>query len=89
MRSSARTELGVCWASSISSQPLPSPNDWSFELIEDYHAVIKETAERFGLDIVLDPLAEALAAVGHLRAWGGPARLRAAEESETHRCSLL
>ncbi|WP_202619771.1 hypothetical protein, partial [Escherichia coli] len=31
------------------SQPLPSPNDWTFELIEDYHAVIKQTAARFGL----------------------------------------
>ena len=34
-------------------QPLPSPNDWTFELIEDYHAVIKQTADRFGLDVAL------------------------------------
>jgi hypothetical protein len=36
-------------------------------------------AERLGLDIVLDPLAEALAAVGQLGARIGPPRLRAAE----------
>ena len=41
-------------------------------------------AERLGLDIVLDPLAETLAAVGHFRAGAGPPRLRAAEKSETH-----
>ncbi|QIL80953.1 SpoVR family protein [Diaphorobacter sp. HDW4A] len=31
-------------------QPLPDPTDWTFELIERYHAVIAATAERFGLD---------------------------------------
>ena len=30
--------------------PLPGPSDWSFELIEQYHKVIRDTAERFGLD---------------------------------------
>ncbi|MCZ2441700.1 MAG: SpoVR family protein, partial [Burkholderiales bacterium] len=30
--------------------PLPGPSDWSFELIEDYHSVIRDTAARFGLD---------------------------------------
>ena len=30
--------------------PLPGPSDWSFELIEDYHRVIRQTAERFNLD---------------------------------------
>ncbi len=30
--------------------PLPDPNDWTFELIERYHAVIAAAAERFGLD---------------------------------------
>lgn len=29
---------------------LPGPSDWSFELIERYHEVIRRTAERFGLD---------------------------------------
>jgi stage V sporulation protein R len=32
------------------AQRLPAPNDWSFELIEQYHAVIRATAKRFGLD---------------------------------------
>ena len=30
--------------------PLPDPSDWTFELIERYHAAIAATAERFGLD---------------------------------------
>ena len=30
--------------------PLPSQSDWTFELIERYHDVIRETAQRFGLD---------------------------------------
>jgi len=30
--------------------PLPGPSDWTFELIEQYHKVIRDTAERFGLD---------------------------------------
>ena len=54
------------------SQPLPSPNDWTFQLIEDYHAVIKETAERFGLDtyanqlevITAEQMMDAYASVG-------------------------
>ena len=29
---------------------LPASNDWSFESIEQYHAVIRATAESFGLD---------------------------------------
>ena len=29
---------------------LPAPSDWTFELIEQYHDVIRATAERFGLD---------------------------------------
>ena len=32
------------------SVPLPGPSDWTFELIERYHEVIRATAERFGLD---------------------------------------
>ena len=32
------------------AQPLPDPSDWTFELIERYHDVIRQTAERFGLD---------------------------------------
>ncbi len=29
---------------------LPSPSDWTFELIEEYFAAIRRTAHRFGLD---------------------------------------
>jgi stage V sporulation protein R len=32
-------------------QPLPSPSDWTFELIETYHAEIAKTAHSFGLDV--------------------------------------
>ncbi|MBS0508615.1 MAG: SpoVR family protein, partial [Proteobacteria bacterium] len=32
------------------AHPLPDPSDWTFELIERYHAVIAATAERYGLD---------------------------------------
>ena len=32
------------------SQPLPSPSDWTFDMIEQYHEVIRATAQRFGLD---------------------------------------
>ena len=54
------------------AQPLPSPNDWTFQLIEDYHAVIKQTAERFGLDtyanqlevITAEQMMDAYASVG-------------------------
>ncbi|RTL34306.1 MAG: SpoVR family protein, partial [Burkholderiales bacterium] len=54
------------------SQPLPSPNDWTFELIEEYHTVIKQTADRFGLDtyanqlevITAEQMMDAYASVG-------------------------
>lgn len=54
------------------SQPLPSPNDWSFELIDEYHEVIRKTAERFGLDtyanqlevITAEQMMDAYASVG-------------------------
>ncbi|OYU98296.1 MAG: hypothetical protein CFE45_17025, partial [Burkholderiales bacterium PBB5] len=29
---------------------LAAPSDWSFELINEYHEVIRHTAERYGLD---------------------------------------
>ncbi len=32
------------------SEHLPGPSDWSFELIERYHRIIRATADRFGLD---------------------------------------
>ncbi|MDR7148825.1 spore cortex formation protein SpoVR/YcgB (stage V sporulation) [Hydrogenophaga palleronii] len=33
------------------TQPLPSPSDWTFDLIETYHAEIAKTARSFGLDV--------------------------------------
>jgi stage V sporulation protein R len=55
-----------------SSKPLPAPSDWSFELIDQYHEVIKRTAERFGLDtypnqleiITAEQMMDAYASVG-------------------------
>jgi stage V sporulation protein R len=54
------------------SEPLPAPSDWSFELIERYHRVIRATAERFGLDtypnqleiITAEQMMDAYASVG-------------------------
>jgi len=52
--------------------PLPASSDWSFELIEQYHEVIRATAERFGLDtypnqleiITAEQMMDAYASVG-------------------------
>jgi stage V sporulation protein R len=52
--------------------PLPGPSDWSFELIEQYHKVIRDTAARFGLDtypnqlevITAEQMMDAYASVG-------------------------
>jgi len=54
------------------SEPLPGPSDWSFELIEQYHKVIRDTAQRFGLDtypnqleiITAEQMMDAYASVG-------------------------
>jgi stage V sporulation protein R len=54
------------------SQPLPSPSDWTFDLIEQYHEVIRATAQRFGLDtypnqleiITSEQMMDAYASVG-------------------------
>ena len=51
---------------------LPAPNDWTFELIERYHGVIRTTAKRFGLDtypnqleiITAEQMMDAYASVG-------------------------
>jgi stage V sporulation protein R len=51
---------------------LPSPSDWSFELINQYHEVIRHTAERYGLDtypnqleiITAEQMMDAYASVG-------------------------
>jgi stage V sporulation protein R len=52
--------------------PLPSPSDWTFELVEQYHEVIRQTAERYGLDtypnqlevITAEQMMDAYASVG-------------------------
>lgn len=52
--------------------PLPAPSDWSFELIDQYHAVIRATARRYGLDtypnqleiITAEQMMDAYASVG-------------------------
>ena len=54
------------------AQRLPDPSDWSFELIEQYHEVIRATALRFGLDtypnqleiITAEQMMDAYASVG-------------------------
>jgi spore cortex formation protein SpoVR/YcgB (stage V sporulation) len=54
------------------AERLPAPSDWSFELIEQYHQVIRETAARFGLDtypnqlevITAEQMMDAYASVG-------------------------
>ncbi len=54
------------------STPLPDPSDWTFELIDRYHDVIRATAERFGLDtypnqleiITAEQMMDAYASVG-------------------------
>ena len=54
------------------AEPLPGPSDWSFELIEQYHDVIRRTAQRFGLDtypnqleiITAEQMMDAYASVG-------------------------
>ena len=52
--------------------PLPDPSDWTFELLEQYHDVIRDTADRFGLDtypnqleiITAEQMMDAYASVG-------------------------
>jgi stage V sporulation protein R len=53
-------------------EPLPGPSDWSFDLIERYHDVIRATAQRYGLDtypnqleiITAEQMMDAYASVG-------------------------
>ena len=53
-------------------EPLPGPSDWTFELIDTYHQIIRKTAERFGLDtypnqleiITAEQMMDAYASVG-------------------------
>jgi stage V sporulation protein R len=54
------------------SEPLPAQSDWTFEMIELYHEVIHQTAQRFGLDtypnqleiITAEQMMDAYASVG-------------------------
>ena len=54
------------------AQPLPDQSDWTFELIDRYHEVIREAAERHGLDtypnqleiITAEQMMDAYASVG-------------------------
>ncbi len=54
------------------AEPLPGPSDWTFELIERYHEVIRATAQRFELDtypnqleiITAEQMMDAYASVG-------------------------
>jgi len=59
-------------ATSRPREPLPDQSDWTFELIERYHDVIRQTAERYGLDtypnqleiITAEQMMDAYASVG-------------------------
>ena len=54
------------------TQRLPAPSDWSFDLIDQYHEVIRHTAQRYGLDtypnqleiITAEQMMDAYASVG-------------------------
>jgi stage V sporulation protein R len=54
------------------ASPLAGPSDWTFETINEYHDVIRRTAERFGLDtypnqleiITAEQMMDAYASVG-------------------------
>ena len=54
------------------AEPLPGPSEWTFELIERYHEVIRTTAQRYGLDtypnqleiITAEQMMDAYASVG-------------------------
>jgi stage V sporulation protein R len=54
------------------AQRLPAPSDWTFELLDQYHKVIRATARRFGLDtypnqleiITAEQMMDAYASVG-------------------------
>ena len=68
--SRANRNAGPCQSKAV--EPLPGPSDWSFELVDQYHAVIKRTAQRFGLDtypnqlevITAEQMMDAYASVG-------------------------
>lgn len=59
-------------AASRPAAPLPAPSDWTFELLDQYHDIIRATAERYGLDtypnqleiITAEQMMDAYASVG-------------------------
>ena len=58
--------------SDLRGERLPSPSDWTFEIIEQYHDAIRETAKSYGLDtypnqleiITAEQMMDAYASVG-------------------------
>jgi len=71
---------------------LPSPSDWTFELIEEYFEAIKNTAQKFGLDtypaqlelISAEQMLDAYASVGmpvNYRHWSFGKQFIASEKS--------
>ena len=52
------------------AHPLPDPSDWTFELLERYHAAIAATDERFGLDTYVNQL-EVISAEQMMDAYAG------------------
>jgi stage V sporulation protein R len=74
------------------SKRLPSPSDWTFELIEEYFAAIKITAQKYGLDtypaqlelISAEQMLDAYASVGmpvNYRHWSFGKQFIASEKS--------
>jgi stage V sporulation protein R len=73
-------------------EPLPSPSEWSFELIEKYHGEIAATAKHYGLDtyanqleiITAEQMMDAYASVGmpvNYRHWSFGKQFIATERS--------
>jgi stage V sporulation protein R len=58
--------------STLNVERLPGPSDWTFDLVERYHEVIRDTAQRYGLDtypnqlevITAEQMMDAYASVG-------------------------
>lgn len=69
---SETSELPVTSSPGRAAEPLPSPSDWTFDLIETYHQEIRKTAESFRLDtypiqleiITAEQMMDAYASVG-------------------------
>ena len=75
MNDSLNHRRGMHGAASLpqrAASPLPAPSDWTFELLDEYHAVIRSTARRFALDtypnqleiITAEQMMDAYASVG-------------------------